>query len=81
MNAQTSWSESRPKTAPSTALQSFVARISLSHRWRRVEAVVNLTGKGTDMPTLKTDSDILIAGAGPVGLALAAELKRRGAIR
>ena len=30
------------------------------------------------MQTLKTDTDILIAGAGPAGLALAAELTRRG---
>ncbi len=31
------------------------------------------------MHALKTDTDILIAGAGPAGLALAAELRRRGA--
>ena len=30
------------------------------------------------MPALKTDTDVLIAGAGPAGLALAAELRRRG---
>ena len=31
------------------------------------------------MRTLKTDTEVLIAGAGPTGLALAAELMRRGA--
>jgi 2-polyprenyl-6-methoxyphenol hydroxylase-like FAD-dependent oxidoreductase len=31
------------------------------------------------MRTLKTDTEFLIAGAGPTGLALAAELRRRGA--
>ncbi len=35
--------------------------------------------KGPNMQTLKTDTDILIAGAGPAGLALAAELRRRRA--
>jgi len=30
------------------------------------------------VPALKTDTDVLIAGAGPAGLALAAELRRRG---
>jgi 2-polyprenyl-6-methoxyphenol hydroxylase-like FAD-dependent oxidoreductase len=30
------------------------------------------------LPGLKTDTDILVAGAGPTGLALAAELMRRG---
>ena len=31
------------------------------------------------MPVLKTDTDALIVGAGPTGLALAAELRRQGA--
>ena len=30
------------------------------------------------MQTLKTDTEVLIVGAGPTGLALAAELMRRG---
>ena len=31
------------------------------------------------MPVLKTNTDALIVGAGPTGLALAAELRRQGA--
>jgi 2-polyprenyl-6-methoxyphenol hydroxylase-like FAD-dependent oxidoreductase len=36
------------------------------------------TLKETAMQTLPTDTEILIVGAGPTGLALAAELTRRG---
>src|SRR5690242_6446280 len=48
------------------------------HRSHAQPILITEAGKGSEMPDSAVDTDVLIAGAGPVGLFLANECARRG---